>query len=182
LPEATAREVVVGKGTLASPSLEQTKNVTFGAQVLQVVELSLVDQSGPFDPLDTVQALNFGTLTQNETGVFDVLVRSNTGYDVTFQFDNSGVTEIRRPSDTSTVPYSDNISVVVTAPVEDSVSPFPRGRGPDDQRAARRASRVITAAAVSSIERRVTSITGQPRSANMRRASVVSFLTASMFT
>ena len=49
-------------------------------------------------------------------------------------------------------------------------------------RLSRSLNRLITAAAVSSIERRVTSITGQPLSANMRRAYWISLETWSALT
>ena len=96
----------VYSGDLSSYSLEQTKNVTMRAQVNQVAELSLVDTNQPFDALDTLQTLDFGTLVMDETASFDLRVRSNSGYDLTFQSQNSGELAINLAGDTSVVPYS----------------------------------------------------------------------------
>lgn len=93
-------------GSLASPSLDDTQSVTLQAPVAQVAELSIVDAGGGFDLASQVKTIDFGVLTANLKRSVDILVRSNSGYDVSLQSENAGVMRITDPSDGSTVSYT----------------------------------------------------------------------------
>lgn len=69
--------------------LEDTKTITFRAKAESSVDLSLVDTGGAFNIGDGVQTVDFGTLSSGESLAYDTMVRSNDGYIVTLQSQNS---------------------------------------------------------------------------------------------
>ncbi len=95
------------QGTIAAPTLEDQLTVTVSAVVPQVVELSLVPTGGAFDAADINETVNFGTLVEGAQQSFDLLVRSNSGYQVSFQ---SAESSTMRKSP----PNPDNVSYTVT--------------------------------------------------------------------
>lgn len=95
------------QGTIASPTLEDQLTVTVSAVVPQVVELSLVATGGAFDAADINETVDFGTLVESAQQSFDLLVRSNDGYQVSFQ--SAASSTLSKPA-----PNPDNVSYTVT--------------------------------------------------------------------
>ncbi len=94
------------EGTTAASTLHDTVNVRFRAAVSDTTELSLVDTGGGFDETDLRQNLNFPNLTRGATLGFDLLIRTNTGYDITMSSDNRGVLVMTGAHrDVSEIPY-----------------------------------------------------------------------------
>lgn len=71
-----------------SPTLVDTKTITFQAHVDSSIDVSLVESGKPFDIGETTQFVNFGILESGAERGFDVVVRSNSGYKVTMQSQN----------------------------------------------------------------------------------------------
>ena len=94
-------------GTIGhSPDLIEERTVRLQSQVASSVELSLVDSGGGFDGADTTQLLDFGLMSTGASLGFDLRVRTNDGYAVSMQSENSQVMEHVLPSQPSTVPYT----------------------------------------------------------------------------
>jgi hypothetical protein len=92
---------------LSSPTLVDTKTITFETRVESSVDLSLVESGAPFDISETTQLVDFGTLESGEQRGFDVVVRSNDGYTVTMQSQNRQLlVHSRGYAIADTVPYS----------------------------------------------------------------------------
>ncbi len=70
---------------------EGYRNLYVQIYVPKLVSLSLVDTGGAFNPTDTTHVLDFGELEQNEELSFDLIIQSNSGYNVTLSSLNSGV-------------------------------------------------------------------------------------------
>jgi spore coat protein U-like protein len=67
-----------------------TQSVSFSVEVPSIVQASLVDPGGGFDEYDVMQSLDFGELVENDRQDFDIRVRSNAGYSVTWDSENNG--------------------------------------------------------------------------------------------
>lgn len=87
-------------------SFEQTSSVTITTTMPKILDLSIVGSGGAFDPASVSRPLNFGTLTEGATLGFDLLVRSNAGYQVTISSQNNGVMKHSTTGVTTTVPYT----------------------------------------------------------------------------
>lgn len=87
-------------------SVVASANVTLTTSMPKKVELSLVSTGGAFDPNDTTQAVDFGTLSAGAVRALDMLVRSNAGFSITFSSQNNGVLKHASPGVTTTVPYT----------------------------------------------------------------------------
>ncbi len=89
-----------------SPELKDERTVRLQSQVASSVELSLVDSGAGFDGADTSQLLDFGLMSTGASLGFDLRVRTNDGYAVSMQSENSQVMAHVLPSQTTTVAYS----------------------------------------------------------------------------
>lgn len=80
-------------GTISGGCVQllDSKTITFQATVASYVDLSLVGTGSVFDVNDVTQLMNFGTLNTGSQQAFDLLIRSNNGYSVTMQSNNSQV-------------------------------------------------------------------------------------------
>jgi spore coat protein U-like protein len=114
--------VIVYEGTLENFIEKDSKNVTISARVHRVAELSLVNSGEPFNPQSTTKVLDFGPLTGGKSRSFDLRVRSNSGYTVTFESENGGAMKNTDPTDNSTVAY--------VLEVDGAVVDLSRGRRP----------------------------------------------------
>jgi hypothetical protein len=74
---------------LGATVLEDTKTITFRAKAESSIDLSLVNTGGAFNIADTTQTVDFGTLASGESLEYDTMIRSNDGYVVTLQSQNS---------------------------------------------------------------------------------------------
>lgn len=71
-----------------SPTLVDTKTITFQAHVDSSIDVSLVESGKPFDIGETTQLVNFDILESGAERGFDVVVRGNSDYKVTMQSQN----------------------------------------------------------------------------------------------
>ena len=95
------------EGTPASSTLHDTDSVRFRTRVDDTTDLSLVNSGGGFDATDIQQNLDFQTLSEGASLGFDLLVRTNTGYDITMSSTNRGVLVMTDPNpDGSRIPYT----------------------------------------------------------------------------
>lgn len=79
------------QGTLAGGySKKDTKTITYTYNYPTKIDLSLVNSGAPFDLTATYQTLNFGILTTGQTQSFDIVVLSNSGYNLYFSSTNNG--------------------------------------------------------------------------------------------
>jgi spore coat protein U-like protein len=91
VPKGTYADTVnvrVYRNNENSHSLELS--LTTSMLVPAEVNISLLDSGSSFDPGDTTQSMNFGTLVQGESQSFDLRVSSNAGYAITLSSENNG--------------------------------------------------------------------------------------------
>lgn len=74
---------------LGATVLEDTKTITFRTKAESSVDLSLVNTGGAFNISDTTQTVDFGALVSGASLAYDTMIRSNDGYVVTLQSQNS---------------------------------------------------------------------------------------------
>lgn len=67
--------------------------------------LSIVDSGGSFNDSDTSQTLDFANLEEGESQNFDIMVKGNTGYNVSMTSDNASVLS-HSSIGSSSVPYT----------------------------------------------------------------------------
>ncbi|MGB9152441.1 MAG: hypothetical protein WCD70_05065 [Alphaproteobacteria bacterium] len=91
---------------ILSSTLVATKTITFQTHVDSSVDVSLVESGRPFDISETTQLIDFGNLESGEQRGFDVVVRSNNGYNVTMQSENNQLLRHERASIPDTVAYN----------------------------------------------------------------------------
>jgi len=77
--------------------------VTLTIRVPKIIALSLVDPGGTFDDAKTIKNSNFGLLSPGQAVAMDVRIRSNAGYQVTFQSLRSA--NLKHLTANSLVPY-----------------------------------------------------------------------------
>lgn len=85
---------------------ERSTNINVTVRVPKMVELSLVRTGGGFDPNDNSEVVDFGDMTANSSRDFDVRVRSNAGYSVSFASQNKSQLRHRTTSINSSIPYA----------------------------------------------------------------------------
>ena len=85
---------------------DSVANTTVATTIPKIIDLSLANSGGTFDPAQTSQSLNFGTLTEGQAMGFDLKVRSNAGFNVTFSSQNNGVLKHSNPNIMDTIAYS----------------------------------------------------------------------------
>jgi hypothetical protein len=89
-------------------TLQCTRNVFFYYGILTSLSLSLVGSGAPYDPNDTGQSINFGTLEQGERESFDLVVVSNSAYQVRFSSQNGG--RLKHQTNNSYIDYMTQIN------------------------------------------------------------------------
>lgn len=78
--------------------------ITYTYTVPNNINLSIVDSNQPFDLYDTSQDLNFGTISNGDQKSFDIVVQSNTGYQLQVSSHNNG--KIKHTSTSSKINYT----------------------------------------------------------------------------
>lgn len=73
-----------------SHTLELTVNLNIIIIITKQIQISLVEANGAFDENDTSQNLNFGELNQGDSNQFDMIVKSNAGYQIFYSSLNNG--------------------------------------------------------------------------------------------
>lgn len=103
---------------------EASVNVNVATVVPKDIQLSLVASGASFNPNDTSETLNFGTLETGASRGFDLRVLSNAGYAISFSSQNNGVLKHANAAVTTTVPYTltvngspKNLSSSKTSPI-----------------------------------------------------------------
>jgi hypothetical protein len=71
-------------------TFQETLNLTLVFMVNKKIQVSLVDETGTFDPHATNKVLDFGTITQGSVKAADLRVVSNTPYQVKMSSMNNG--------------------------------------------------------------------------------------------
>ena len=70
--------------TVASPSPVTSSGITVTAVVPKMIKMALVSSGGPFDSSAISKSINFGTLSPGQSSSFDLRVRTNAGFTVSF--------------------------------------------------------------------------------------------------
>lgn len=92
-----------GSDPLLFSSTVDSENVNVTINVPKVIAVSIVSSGGGFVEGQTTQNVNFGSLYEGETTAFDLRIRSNAGFDVTFSSLNNG--NMKHTTANSLVPY-----------------------------------------------------------------------------
>lgn len=99
--------VSVYEGTISgSNSLAGSGTVNITIVIPSIVEVSVVESGMSFDAGAVTENIDFGMLTQGEHQEFDLVIRGNTGYSVSFQSSNGQKMKHENPSITTEVPYT----------------------------------------------------------------------------
>lgn len=93
-----------GSDPMAFVTPVDSANITFTVNVDKMINLSLVDSGGSFNVAATSRNVNFGTLQEGLAAYFDLRVRTNAGFSITFSSTNDG--RMKHPTKNSYVPYS----------------------------------------------------------------------------
>lgn len=101
----TTLNLILYEGILLGVYLPtDTKTITFQAKAESSVDLSLVDTGGAFNSADTAQTVSFGNMYTGQSLSYDTVIRSNDGYRVTLQSQNSQT--LKHQTAATTVPYA----------------------------------------------------------------------------
>ena len=98
-------DVTLYEGTVGNFTRKDSRNFTVTARIQPMVELSVVDSGAPFNPQAGSKEVDFGSLVQGQSRRFDLRIRGNSGYRVTFQSENGGVMKHTDPTDSSAIAY-----------------------------------------------------------------------------
>jgi spore coat protein U-like protein len=98
-------QVTLYEGAVGNSTRKDSKYFTVTARIQPMVELSVVDSGAPFNPQAGSKVVDFGSLMQGQSRRFDLRIRGNAGYRVTFQSENGGVMKHTDPTDSSAIPY-----------------------------------------------------------------------------
>lgn len=98
--------ITLYSGTLEDFTEEDAKEVVVSVPVGEVTELSLLASGGLFTPGARSALMDFGTLRQDDYRELDLRVRSNAGYSVSLESENSGVLKHTSSGVSTTVPYT----------------------------------------------------------------------------
>lgn len=91
--------------------------ITYFYHIPTIINLSVVDSNQPFDEFDNSQDLSFGTIIQNDTKQFDIVVQSNNGYILKVSSQNNG--SIKHEDGAVTIDYTFKVN---SSPVNLSAS------------------------------------------------------------
>lgn len=100
-----------GSDPLAFTTPVDTAAVSLTITVDKLIELSLVDSGGSFQVASTNRSIDFGTLSQGQASAFDLRVRTNAGFNVTFSSANDG--RLKHTTQNSYVPYNLYVNAVL---------------------------------------------------------------------
>jgi spore coat protein U-like protein len=93
-------------GALEVYTEEDSRTVAFAVPVTEITGLSLLASGAPFDPEVRSALMDFGTLQKDDQRQLDLRVRSNAGYRVTLESENSGALRHTKPGVATVVPYT----------------------------------------------------------------------------
>lgn len=110
-----AMDVILYEGTLASATEVERANLSVKAVVAEIVEISLVETSQPFDPFDDGQIVDFGQTLGPATLGFDMRIRGNAGFDVRFKSNNQGQMENLTDNKLDGIPYVFSVNGIPNA-------------------------------------------------------------------
>ncbi|MBX7231632.1 MAG: hypothetical protein K1X29_06055 [Bdellovibrionales bacterium] len=94
-----------GDNPLAFVTPVASASMTLTVQVLKMIALSLVDSGGGFSLGSTTRNINLGTLAEGSSASFDLRIRTNAGFSVTFSSTHNGKLHHINPAKNSLVPY-----------------------------------------------------------------------------
>lgn len=83
-----------------------TASITLTVTIAKMIALSVIDSGGAFSIGSTSRNISFGTLSEGASSGFDLRVRTNAGYSVTFSSAHDGRLKHTNPAKNSYVPYS----------------------------------------------------------------------------
>lgn len=84
-----------------------SKTISFRARAESDIALSLVDSGAPININDTTQTIDFGYLVSGDFLIYDTIIRSNDGYNVTLQSQNGQyLLHEGHPSVAAAIPYT----------------------------------------------------------------------------
>lgn len=89
--------------TFVTPAATSTVNLT--VTVPYLICMSLVNSGSAFDQSQTSRNINFGALYPGESTGFDLRVRTNAGFNITFSSQNNGYLKPSGSSTATGVPY-----------------------------------------------------------------------------
>lgn len=98
-------KITVYQGTPANFIEKDSRTVSFSVRVEAVTEMAVVNSGAPFDPQAKSQKLDFGKLAKGKAKGFDLLARSNAGYQVLLESESGGVMKHTDPHVAGTIPY-----------------------------------------------------------------------------
>ncbi len=99
----TARAYVLQNGN-SLDDLETAAPVVIMTTIPKFLDLSIVSSGGAFNESSTSYAVNFGTLSGNDSRAFDLRIRSNAGFKVFFSSQNNG--KLKQASLDAQIPYT----------------------------------------------------------------------------
>lgn len=114
--------------TYLTPS--DSKNVTVTVTVDPMIALSLVSSGGSFQALSTNRNINFGTLYEGQSSVFDLILKTNAGYSVSVSSLNNGHLHSIGAGTTSLIPYRLYVNSANTNLASSATTPFVVLTGP----------------------------------------------------
>lgn len=89
-------------------SLAKQYSFSINVEVPSDVSLSLVNSGAAFDAARTSLSLDFGTLETSETLSFDLVIKANAGYGLSFRSENSG--NLKHETEAQLIAYELDIS------------------------------------------------------------------------
>jgi hypothetical protein len=104
-------KVYEGDDPLTMETPVVSTSVTLTITVDPMIDLSLVSSGGSFDISKTTKTVDMGNLYQGLSRTFDMRVRTNAGYSVTFSSDNNG--NLKAAGVASLIPYSFYVNAVL---------------------------------------------------------------------
>jgi spore coat protein U-like protein len=89
--------------TFTTPAV--STGITLTVNVPYMIALSMVDSGANFSAGSISRNVNFGTLSEGASATFDLRVRTNAGFSVTFSSSHNGYLHHTNPAKNSLVPY-----------------------------------------------------------------------------
>ena len=83
-----------------------TASITLTVTIAKMIGLSIIDSGGAYSSGATSRNIGFGTLSEGASQAFDLRVRTNAGYSVTFSSAHDGRLKHTNVAKNSFVPYS----------------------------------------------------------------------------
>ena len=112
-----------GSNPLAFATPEDSASIALSVNVDKLIAVSLVDSGGAFQTSSTSRSIDFGSLSDGESSSFDMRVRTNAGFSVTFSSANNGRLKHINPAKNSFVSYKLYVNSVLLNMSSSSGSP-----------------------------------------------------------